>query len=306
MSDSKIPSRVEIPFFPFGKRIAVTTSFDDGVVQDRRVVKAFNEWGLKGTFNLNSGGLLRTGKPATGTSGRIDACEVADLYRGHEVAVHTVTHPSLTRLDPAQIAMEVIEDRKALEDLVGYPVRGMAYPNGAYDEKVINVLRQIGIVYSRTVENSPRCFPPAEPLAWASTAHMYSNNPCPVNENFENLYSTKYYSGVFYIWGHTYEFDSKGCGWADLGRRFKQLVRRTATCHSSGWADLERIFKPLSGKPDVWYCTNIELFDYEAARKRLVIAANLKTAYNPSAITVSVSVDGKLADIPPGKIVDLK
>ena len=56
MSDSKIPSRVEIPFFPFGKRIAVTTSFDDGVVQDRRVVKAFNEWGLKGTFNLNSGG----------------------------------------------------------------------------------------------------------------------------------------------------------------------------------------------------------------------------------------------------------
>ncbi len=284
MSDSKIPSRVEIPFFPFGKRIAVTTSFDDGVVQDRRVVKAFNEWGLKGTFNLNSGGLLRTGKPATGSSGRIDACEVADLYKGHEVAAHTVTHPSLTRLDPAQIAMEVIEDRKALEDLVGYPVRGMAYPNGAYDEKVINVLRQIGIVYSRTVENSTRCFPPAEPLAWASTAHMYSKNPCPVNENFENLYSIKSYSGVFYIWGHTYEFDHEGCDWADL----------------------ERIFKPLSGKPDVWYCTNIELFDYEAARKRVVIAANLKTVYNPSAITVSVSVDGRLADIPPGKIVDLK
>jgi peptidoglycan/xylan/chitin deacetylase (PgdA/CDA1 family) len=283
MSLKSVPSRVEIPSFPYGKRIAVTTSFDDAVVQDRRVVKAFNEWGLKGTFNLNSGTLLRTGKPATGTSGRIDACEVAELYKGHEVAVHTVTHPSLTKLDAAQIAMEVIEDRKALEDLVGYPVRGMAYPNGAYDEKVINVLRQTGIVYSRTTENNPRCFPAVDPLAWASTAHMYSKIPCPVNENFEKLYSNKNYSGVFYIWGHTYEFDREGCDWADL----------------------ERIFKPLSGKPDVWYCTNIELFDYEAARNRVVIAANLKTAYNPSAITVSIKADNKLIDVPSGKTIGL-
>lgn len=283
MSSPSAPKRVEIPPFPNEKRIAVTTSFDDAVVQDRKVVKAFNEWGLKGTFNLNSGLLLRKGKPSTESSGRIDACEVPELYKGHEVAVHTVTHPSLTRLDPVQIAMQVIEDRKALEDLVGYPVRGMAYPNGAYDEKVINVLRQTGIVYSRTTENSPRCFPPAEPLAWASTAHMLSKNPCTVNENFEKLYSNVRYSGVFYIWGHTYEFDRPG----------------------ADWSDLERIFKPLSGKPDVWYCTNIELFDYEAARNRLVIAANLKTAYNPSAITVGIKADNQYIDVPAGKMIRL-
>ena len=283
MSSPSEPKRVEIPPFPNGKRIAVTTSFDDGVVQDRRVVKAFNEWGLKGTFNLNSGTLLRTGKPSAESSGRIDACEVAELYMGHEVAVHTVTHPHLPKLDSTQIAMEVIEDRKALEDLVGYPVRGMAYPFGTYDEKVINALRQTGIVYARTVENSPICFPPREPLAWASTSHMLSKNPCPVNENFEKLYCNKNYSGVFYIWGHTYEFDRTG----------------------ADWSDLERIFKPLSGKPDVWYCTNIELFDYEAARNRIVIAANLKTACNPNAIAVSVSVDGKSIDLPPGKTIKL-
>ena len=147
--------------------------------------------------------------------------------------------------------MEVIEDRKALEELVGYPVRRMAYPFGTYNEKVIDVLRQTGIVYSRTTENNPCCFPPVEPLAWTSTGHMFSKNPCPVNENFEKLYSNKNYSGVFYIWGHTYEFDRAG----------------------ADWSDLERIFKPLSGNSDVWYCTNIELFDYEAARNRIVIAA---------------------------------
>ena len=283
MRSANAPSRVEIPPFPSGKRIALTTSFDDGVVQDRRVVKAFNAWGLKGTFNLNSGGLLRTGKPSTESSGRIDACEVADLYKGHEVAVHTVTHPSLTMLDAAQIAGEVIEDRKALEDLVGYPVRGMAYPNGAYDDKVVKVLRQTGIAYSRTTEYSSRCFPAKEPLAWASTAHMYSKNPCPVHEVFEKLYRDRNYTGVFFIWGHTYEFDRAG----------------------GDWADLERIFKPLSGKPDVWYCTNIELFDYEAARNRVVIAANLKSAYNPSAVNVSLKANNKLIDVPAGKTVRL-
>ncbi|HBC88766.1 MAG TPA: polysaccharide deacetylase [Lentisphaeria bacterium] len=283
MSDTKAPSRVEIPSFPNGKRIALTTSFDDGVVQDRRVVKSFNEWGIKGTFNLNSGKLLRNGKPSTEASGHIDASEVAELYKGHEVAVHTVSHPHLTKLDSIQIALEVINDRKALEDLVGYPVRGMAYPFGSYDEKVINVLRECGIVYSRTCENSPCCFPPKEPLAWASTSHMYRKNTVSVNENFENCHGNPKYTGVIYIWGHTYEFDRTG----------------------GNWADLERIFKPMSGKPDIWYCTNIELFDYEAARRLVVIAANLRTAYNPSAMTVSVSVDGKLTDLPPGKTVEL-
>jgi hypothetical protein len=104
-----------------------------------------------------------------------------------------------------------------------------------------------------------------------------------VNENFEKLYGNKNYSGVFYIWGHTYEFDRAG----------------------ADWSDLERIFKPLSGKSDVWYCTNIELFDYEAARNRIVIAANLKSAYNPSAITVSIKVDSKLIEIPAGKTAGL-
>ena len=274
------PSRIEIPLYPKGKRIAVTTSFDDGVVHDRRVIEAFNEWGLKGTFNLNSAHLLRTGKPALDSSGYIDACEVAGLYRGHEVAVHTATHPSLTMLDASQIIAEVMEDRKALEDLVGYSVRGMAYPYGTYDKRVIDILRQLGIVYARTVENSEPCFPPAEPLAWASTAHMFHNQPGPIDERFKQYYDSKYSRGVFCIWGHTYEFD-----------------------RANRWQDLEKLFKPLSGKPDVWYCTNIELFDYEEARKRIVIAANKASVYNPNSISITLSLDGKSLEAAPGTTV---
>jgi hypothetical protein len=68
---------------------------------------------------------------------------------------------------------------------------------------------------------------------------------------------------------------------------------------------LERIYKPLSGHTDVWYCTNIELFDYEAARQRLVIAANRATAYNPSGIAVWINADGRLSAVPPGATAPL-
>ena len=276
----KIPARVEATQFPGGKRIAVTTSFDDGVIHDRRVVRAFNEWGLKGTFNLNSGSLLRTGKPAPDTVRHLDASEVAELFRGHEVAVHTVSHPWLERLDPTQIVREVFDDRRALEDLVGYPVRGMAYPFGTYNDRVIAVLRQLGIVYARTTENAWNCFPPREPLAWASTAHQFNSNPAPVPQRFAELHANPHSSGLFFIWGHTYEFANR-------------------------WEDLEKIFKPLAGKPDVWYCTNIELFDYEAARQRLVIAANRASVFNPSALPVTITVDGKLRDVLPGQTISL-
>jgi peptidoglycan/xylan/chitin deacetylase (PgdA/CDA1 family) len=268
---------ITIPAFPGGKRIAVTTSFDDGVIHDRRVVEAFNEWGLKGTFNLNSGRLLRPGQAPQGSNPRIQASDIAELFVGHEIAIHTVTHPRLTQLDSSQVALEVLDDRRALEDLVGYPVRGMAYPYGDYDTRVIEVLRALGIRYARTTENHPRPFPPAEPLAFATTMHQYATEPDDVPTRFEKMLGGSKTGLAFFVWGHTFEFNNR-----------------------DDWASLERIYKPLSGHAVVWYCTNIELFDYEDARQRLVIAANRKSVYNPSAIPVTIEIGGKLMDIPGG------
>ncbi|SDU05861.1 Polysaccharide deacetylase [Verrucomicrobium sp. GAS474] len=268
--------RIEIPAFPQGKRIAVTLSFDDGHTFDRKVVAALNRLGLKATFNLNSGKLGRTGEILPdGYRNYLDASEVADLYRGHEVAIHTVTHPFLDRLDVSQLAYEVLDDRRNLEGLVGYPVRGMAYPFGVYDQKIADLLRGLGVAYSRTTRTEEKCFPPEDPLKWATTAHQFASEPT-VPQRFEKLYAQPRYS-VFFVWGHGFEFHDR-----------------------NDWDALDRLFAPLSGKPDVWYCTNIELFDYEAARSRLVIAANLRSVLNPSALPVTLAVDGKLREVPPG------
>ena len=41
--------------FPGGRKKALTLSYDDGVEQDIRLIQIMKEYGLKGTFNLNSG-----------------------------------------------------------------------------------------------------------------------------------------------------------------------------------------------------------------------------------------------------------
>lgn len=277
---NEAPARVEVARFPGNKRFAVTTSWDDGVVEDRRLIAFMNERGLKGTFNLNSARLGRPGQPSG--SGRVEASEVASLYAGHEVAIHTLTHPHLPLLDASQVAHEVLEDRKALEDLVGYPVRGMAYPFGTYSAGVIQTLRGLGIVYCRTTA-SEATFPPAEPLAWGATAHVFSESPMPVGERFRELVANPRGRGVYFVWGHSYEFARP----------------------SDRWAEMERRLGPLCGCEEAWYCTNIELFDYEAARERVVIAANRRTAYNPSGIAVTLVVDGRLVEVAGGARVSL-
>ena len=103
-----------------GKLKAITFSYDDGITQDIRLVELFDKYGLKCTFNLNS--------ELAGTEGRISANKIAEIYRNHEIAAHTLTHPSLINLDNDEIVRQIEQDRINLEKLVGYPVRGMAYP----------------------------------------------------------------------------------------------------------------------------------------------------------------------------------
>ena len=47
--------RFQSMLFPGGKTRAMTFSYDDGVLQDKRLIEMFDKYGVKGTFNLNYG-----------------------------------------------------------------------------------------------------------------------------------------------------------------------------------------------------------------------------------------------------------
>ena len=139
------PLKVIYYCFPGGKHKVLTMSYDDGRSQDRRLVELFNEYGIKGTFNIN--GTLTQDE-------RIPFEEFRELYKGHEIACHTAQHPTIRRSPNESIVQQVMEDRRILEHVMGYPVRGMAYPNGSCDNRIAELMKACGIAYGRTVVSS--------------------------------------------------------------------------------------------------------------------------------------------------------
>lgn len=127
--------------FPEFKRKAVTLSYDDGTKYDEKFIEILNKFGLKATFNINSGLFYPDGDEK-----RMSASEAVLLYKnsGHEVAVHGAKHLSLAEVPPEVACRDIIEDRIALEKLFGKIIRGMAYANGLYRIKWWKCLRYAG------------------------------------------------------------------------------------------------------------------------------------------------------------------
>ncbi len=221
---------------------AFTLSYDDGITQDIRLIEMLAKYNLKCTFNLNSqllgtkGILIRNDKRIAHY--KIHPEDVKYVYDGHEVAVHTLTHPTLTMLDNDEVVRQVEVDRQRLSELTGYEVFGMAYPNGPYDDRVVELLRsRTGVKYSRTVECTGDFEPQSELLAFKPTAYHLEgfNHLMELAKRFVELETDR--PQIFYLWGHTYEMDYE----------------------EDYWVKLEELFKFISGRDDIFYGTNSEV-----------------------------------------------
>ncbi len=204
--------------FPGGKFKAVTLSYDDGVRQDIRFTEILDRYGMKGTFNINSGfvgqGEIRLS---------YDDIKTHILDKGHEVAIHGENHIAPGIGFPAQAIADVLNCRKALENNLGIIIRGMAYPdsgvkvfhNGNTYENIKGYLKNLGVAYSRALGNDNDLFMlPEDFYAWMPTAHHVNPELFNWVEKFVNMeegkiYSASLYPRLFYLWGHSYEYDKK-------------------------------------------------------------------------------------------------
>jgi len=255
--------------FPGGKSKALTLSYDDGPIHDRRLVEICNRYGLKGSFHLNSGFLDHEGKIPPG--------EIATLYRGHEISAHSVTHPFLEQLPRQQFAQQILDDRRALEALAGYPVRGMSYPFGTYDAAIVAALPGLGICYARTVESHGRFSLPENPLLWHPTCHHKQ-----MVEQLDSFLAENRHQSprLLYVWGHSYEFHNDN-NW-ELLETFGARVQAAAA--------------------EIWFATNIEIIDYLDAVKRLRISADGSLVENPSLQPIWITWNGQPREIQPGEL----
>ena len=249
-----------------GKTKVLTFSYDDGVVQDIRLIGIFQKYGLKGTFNINTVLYVPEDKQREKYYGRMKLSEAKAIYTesGHEVAVHSLTHPFLEKLSQPAVIEEIMADRRNIERDYGTIARGMAYPYGTYSDMVIDTLRACGICYSRTTVPTNKFDLPKEWLALDPTCHHNDPKLMEMAEHFVNDWVDPA-RGVqmFYVWGHTYEFDDR-----------------------NNWEVIEKFAEYVSGKDNIWYATNIEIYDYVQAYKALQTSADEHIVHNPSAIDV--------------------
>ncbi len=265
--------------FPGGKYKAVTLSYDDGKIADRRLVQILNENGLKATFNVNSG--LVNDKFDEAHKERIPMSEYKSLYAGHEVALHTVTHPTIARCPKEQMVLQIIEDRRALEEVMGYTVRGSAYPNGSVSDEVVDALKACGIRHGRTINSTGYYGMPTDFLRWNPTCHHNAPNLMELVKEFKDIKKSQYMY-MFYLWGHSYEFEV-----------------------NDNWQVIENFAKEIGNSSEIWYATNIEIVDYMEAAARVQVSVNGDFAYNPSAMSVFLEVDKKTVELKGGVITEL-
>ena len=224
------------------KKESAYLQLDDGVSQDRRLIEILDRYGLKATFNINSGffggkaELIRNSVAVR--HDKLTKQEALTVYAGHEIAAHTVHHPFLPKLSDSEVIMEVETDRVALSLIFGREIVGMAYPCGGanHDARVENLVKeQTGCSYARTIESSGNFALPEDPYAWKPTVYYIDTDEMfELGKQFLALETDE--PMLFYIWGHSYELDA----W-DFWDRFEEFC------------------KMMSGKDDIFYGTNREV-----------------------------------------------
>lgn len=226
-----------------GKKKAITFSFDDGVMQDIRLIEILDKYGLKGTFNLNSGkfGTCNPYEVNNRVVQRtlIEPAQVKELYKNHEVAAHTVGHFNLTTLPDSSVVWQVEKDRVLLEELTGKEVCCMAYPCGGVnnDDRVAEIIKnQTKIRFART-GTSTFSFDLQENLyRFNPTISFRDESVFDLAKKFVSMETDK--PQLFYIWGHSYELDAE----------------------DGAWESFERLCQMIAGKEDIFYGTNGEVF----------------------------------------------
>lgn len=272
--------------FPGGKSRCLTLSYDDGVEQDIRLVELMKQYGIAGTFNVNGGLFAPEGKvyPEGQVHRRMTEAQCKALYSDEpliEVATHGYRHIAPDLLTPVEQVNEIMEDRKKLEQVFGRLCRGHALAHGRSGEKTQQILADCGIVYARTIKATHGFGLPKNFLEWDPTCHHTDPRLMELADKFLARRPTLPPT-MFYLWGHTYEFEDQ-----------------------NNWEVIESFFRKVSGHGDIWYATNIQIYEYINAQRQLIFYADGKTVYNPTQIPIWYKKDGGTITIAPGATVTL-
>lgn len=269
--------------FPGFKTKAFTASFDDGSVDDIRLVEMFNKYGIKGTFNISS---ARFAENAEEFPRKLTKEEALSIFipHGHEVAVHGLRHISPYQSAPPVMIRELLEDRIGLEKMYDRLVQGLAFPDdGRTSPEIQSRLKDLGFHYCRCLSTDPSFELPVNWLELRPTTKFNHPEAISLLDKFLEMpildkYISQRASKWYYVWGHSHELRGQ-----------------------DNWYLIDEMGKRVQNHPDVWLATNGEIYDYVHAYKSLQFSADDSFCYNPTHYTLYLEVDKENIVIGPGE-----
>ncbi len=252
-------------------KVYLTTSWDDGSVNDLRLLKLLNQYSVKGTFYVPQNFPGKDGKYSA-YSRRLSIEEIKTISLTQELGAHSLSHSDLTVLTGAELQKEVAESKTFLEEIIGKKVQVFSFPGGKFNDGVIDEIKTAGYLGARATKQlnfktpnesfslgvSVQCSPfpfrkkDANKYYWKKIFNPLSNYGYELfhfASLIPDLYSwqsfarafLKYvmeHGNYFHLWGHSWEIEKYGM-----------------------WPDLENFLKYVSHRKDCIYLTNGDLMN---------------------------------------------
>lgn len=261
--------------YPEFKSKAVTFSYDDGVLQDRKIIEIFSKYNVKATFNLNYG-KEREEKYRIDKNGTSVNCSYIDLdadyslYDQFEIANHSFSHPHMEDEKYDVQKVEVSRNNEELKRVFSKDIYGFVYPYGTYNMDTLKVLRDLNVSYARTTKSTYSFYLPMNFYLWHPTIH---HRDAKIYSCIADFKKTDIELALLYIWGHSYEF-----------------------ALDDNFSLLEDIILKIKEDEDVIFMTNYEIYCYVNSANMVYYRDG--KFINPSSIDIYLKVGNKKLMIP--------
>jgi len=147
------------------RKTIITTSWDDGTPLDLKLAKLLKKYEIPATFYVSTKNIERAS---------MSPIQIREIAKDFDIGGHTVHHFDLTKVPLEMAWKEISVCKKELERIIDREVVSFCYPMGAYNYKVVEMVKKAGFKGARTINLLETKI--KNPFEIGTTIHVYDHS----------------------------------------------------------------------------------------------------------------------------------